>query len=337
MINSNGVWLVTGCAGFIGSHIIETLLKTGKHVIGVDNFATGSKTNLDQVKESVGADWKHFRFIEADIRNFESVKKVFALDKIDYVLHQAALGSVTRSIKDPQATHDTNVNGFLNVLLASRDAGVKKFVYASSSSVYGDHADLPKKEGIIGAPLSPYAVTKLVNEQYAAVFSKTYGLATVGLRYFNVFGPRQDPEGPYAAVVPLWISQLLSGEPVSINGDGLTSRDFCYVRNAVQANIKAALCSDDGGGGGDGSRVYNVALGHQTSLVELFEMIKMNVSVVRPSVARTQVDYKEYRAGDVRHSLADISRAQKEIGYVPEVFVKEGLEETIKWYVTNAE
>lgn len=312
-----GNWLVTGCAGFIGSNLVETLLKEGQSVTGLDNFSTGFQHNLDQVKAAVGEEvWQKFTCIKGDIRDFETCKK--ACDNQDYVLHQAALGSVPRSVSDPVTTNENNITGFLNMLTASRDAKVKRFVYAASSSTYGDHPGLPKQEDIIGSPLSPYAVTKVVNELYAAVFAKTYGFKSIGLRYFNVFGRRQDPFGAYAAVIPLWFGALIQGKPVYINGDGETSRDFCYIDNCVQANILAALAEDAAA-----DQVYNVAFGQRTTLNELFEMVRHRVVKQFPEAAGVEPVYRDFRPGDVRHSLADISKAESNIGYTPQYSVHE--------------
>jgi UDP-N-acetylglucosamine 4-epimerase len=318
-------WLVTGVAGFIGSNLLETLLGLNQTVIGLDNFSTGSQKNLDLVRKSIATEqWNRFEFIQGDICDLATCRK--ALSKgVDYVLHQAALGSVPRSIHDPIASNLNNVTGFLNMLVASRDAQVKTFVYAASSSTYGDHPGLPKVEDQIGKPLSPYAVTKYVNELYADVFATTYGFRTIGLRYFNVFGPRQDPNGPYAAVIPKWMEQIRAGQVVQINGDGNTSRDFCYVENAIQANLLAATASEDAKG-----QVYNVAVGQQTSLNELFEYLKNMME--QPSAQASHVDF---RKGDVRHSLANIDKARQLLGYHPEVDCREGLKRTVKYYLNG--
>ncbi len=324
-------WLVTGVAGFIGSNLLEELLKLDQTVVGLDNFSTGKQANLDEVQALVSqAQWARFRFLQGDIADLAACKRACA--GMEFVLHQAALGSAPRSIEDPLRSHQSNVTGFLNMLVAARDAGVKRFVYASSSSVYGDHPGLPKVEGITGKPLSPYAATKAMNELYADVFARTYGVATVGLRYFNVFGPRQDPEGPYAAVVPLWISALLSNSPVFINGDGETSRDFCFVANVVQANLLAALSARPGAA----NQVYNVAVGERTTLNELFECLRRAVNGHSPEAQDQKPIYREFRSGDVRHSLADISKAQRVLKYDPEYSIRRGLEETLGWYQQRA-
>jgi UDP-N-acetylglucosamine 4-epimerase len=320
-------WLVTGVAGFIGSHLLETLLGLGQRVVGLDNFATGHRHNLDAVWASVGdAAWGRFNFIEGDIRNLADCQTACA--GVDRVLHQAALGSVPRSMADPITTNAANVTGFLNLLVAARDAGVQRFVYAASSSTYGDHPGLPKVEAIIGKPLSPYAVTKYVNELYADVFARCYGLGTVGLRYFNVFGPRQDPNGAYAAVIPKWAAAMLQGEPVLINGDGETSRDFCYVANAVQANLLAAMTADEAAV----NQVYNVAVGEQTTLNGLHQMLATALAVARPGLAAAAPEYRGFRAGDVRHSRADISKAGERLGYRPSHDLRAGLVEAAGWY-----
>jgi UDP-N-acetylglucosamine 4-epimerase len=318
-------WLITGVAGFIGSNLLEGLLGLKQTVVGLDNFSTGSQKNLDLVRKSIATDqWNRFEFIQGDICDLATCRKALS-NGVDYVLHQAALGSVPRSIHDPIASNLNNVTGFLNMLVASRDAQVKTFVYAASSSTYGDHPGLPKVEDQIGKPLSPYAVTKYVNELYADVFATTYGFRTIGLRYFNVFGPRQDPNGPYAAVIPKWMEQIRAGQVVQINGDGNTSRDFCYVENAIQANLLAATASEDAKG-----QVYNVAVGHQTSLNELFEYLK-NI-MEQPSAQANHVDF---RKGDVRHSLANIDKARQLLGYHPEVDCREGLKRTVKYYLNG--
>ena len=315
-------WLVTGAAGFIGSHLVETLLARGDSVVGLDNFATGHRANLDEVEQAVGAQaWRRHRFIEASIADPEACRA--ACRGVDIVLHHAALGSVPRSIADPIATHQTNVDGFVNILLAARDAEVQRFVYASSSSAYGDDPGLPKVEERTGAPLSPYAASKQANELYADVFARCYGIQTVGLRYFNVFGPRQDPEGAYAAVIPRWIAALLTGAPVEVNGDGETSRDFCYVANVVQANLLAALTDDERAV----NQVYNVAVGESTSLNRLLEILGELLGVEARPV------HRPFRPGDVRHSLADISRARELLGYEPTHSLARGLRESLSWYV----
>lgn len=321
-------WLVTGVAGFIGSNLLEKLLLLDQKVIGLDNFATGHRRNLEEVKTLVTTgQWARFRFLEGDICRLENCQR--ACCGADYVLHQAALGSVPRSIEDPFATHCANVEGFLNMLVAARDAKMKRFVYASSSSVYGDHPALPKFEENLGQPLSPYAATKLMDEIYAGVFRRCYGLEVVGLRYFNVFGPRQDPEGAYAAVIPKWFSAAVRGQPAFINGDGETSRDFCYIANVMQANLLAATTARPEAI----NQVYNVAIGRRTTLNELFGKIRARVVRVRPSAACLEPQYQPERAGDVRHSLADISLAQARLGYAPTHDTDQGLDEASAWYL----
>jgi UDP-N-acetylglucosamine 4-epimerase len=323
-------WLITGVAGFIGSNLLETLLKLDQQVVGLDNFSTGHTKNLELVKSLVTEEqWQRFTFHEGDIRSLEDCK-VVCVD-IDYVLHQAALGSVPRSINDPITTNANNIDGFLNMLVASRDSNVKRFVYAASSSTYGDHPGLPKVEDIIGKPLSPYAVTKYVNELYAGVFSKTYGLDSIGLRYFNVFGPRQDPNGAYAAVIPKWTSSLIKGDAVYINGDGETSRDFCYVQNAVQANILAATSQVSDAL----NTVYNVAVGQQTSLNQLFTLLVDELRKNNMKVADDSLIYRSFRDGDVRHSLANIEKINHKLGYEPTHTIKEGIVPAMKWYIDN--
>ncbi len=327
LIAAPKTWLVTGCAGFIGSNLVETLLKLGQKVVGLDNFATGKQHNLTQVQQIVGAElWQQFRFIEADIR--DPAACLNACTGVDYVLHQAALGSVPRSINDPIATNETNISGFLNMLVAAKEHKVSRFVYAASSSTYGDHPALPKLEANIGNPLSPYAVTKYVNELYADVFSRCYGFHSVGLRYFNVFGPRQDPHGAYAAVIPKWTAAMIAGEDVAINGDGETSRDFCFVANAVQANILAALSSPEQ------SEVYNVAVGDRTSLNTLFHAIANSLQAEGVDYSKQPL-YRDFRAGDVRHSQADISKARQQLGYEPSHNIGQGIAVAMPWYVKN--
>lgn len=319
-------WLVTGAAGFIGSNLVETLLLLDQEVRGMDNFATGHQRNLDEIRARVGETrWGNFTFREADIRERGACAQ--AVDNVDYVLHQAALGSVPRSVKDPIASHDVNASGFLNMLDAARLAGVRRFVYAASSSTYGDEPNLPKREDRIGNPLSPYAVTKLVNELYAGVYARTYGFASIGLRYFNAFGPRQDPNGAYAAVIPKWIAAMLAGDDVEINGDGETSRDFCYVGNVVQANLRAALRDAS-----PSSEVYNVAVGGRTTLNDLFRVIRDALATLGVRYDRAPV-YKPFRAGDVRHSQADVSKAQAELSYSPLIDLRTGMIEALPWYV----
>lgn len=330
LIKSPGKWLITGVAGFIGSNLLETLLELGQTVTGLDNFSTGHQHNLQEVQGLVtGEQWDRFTFIEGDIRDPAVCRE--SCKDVDFVLHQAALGSVPRSIEDPLLTNESNITGFLNMLVAARDAGVKRFVYAASSSTYGDHPGLPKVEDTIGRPLSPYAVTKYVNEVYADVFARTYGFKTVGLRYFNVFGRRQDPDGAYAAVIPKWFAGLIRNETVYINGDGETSRDFCYIDNCVQANILAAFAADEEGV----NQVYNVAFGERTTLNELFGLIRDRVARVYPQVKDTVPVYRDFRAGDVRHSLADIGKAKRLLGYAPEFTVVTGLDMASGWYLKN--
>jgi UDP-N-acetylglucosamine 4-epimerase len=321
-------WLVTGVAGFIGSNLLEHLLKLNQRVIGLDNFATGFQRNLDEVQDIVSENqWSKFTFIEGDIRDVDTCH--LACSGVDFVLHQAALGSVPRSIADPLTTNATNITGFLNMLTAARDANVKRFVYAASSSTYGDHPGLPKVENVIGKPLSPYAVTKYVHELYADVFSKTYGINTIGLRYFNVFGPRQDPDGAYAAVIPKWVAGFLKKEPIYINGDGETSRDFCFIKNTIQMNLLSALTENDDAL----NQVYNVAVGDRTTLKMLFDAIQTRLIKRVPSLLKVDPVYREFRPGDVRHSQADISKARQRIGYAPTHTIGEGLEEAMDWYV----
>ena len=367
-------WLITGVAGFIGSNLLETLLKLNQRVVGLDNFATGHQHNLDEVQSLVTpAQWGNFNFNLGDIRNLDDCRRAMSYSsrpqagesrgkgdtlhsplpaghtssfKVEYVLHQAALGSVPRSIEDPIATNETNISGFLNMLVAVRDAKVKRFVYAASSSTYGDHPALPKVEDNIGKPLSPYAVTKYVNELYADVFARTYGFKTIGLRYFNIFGPRQDPNGAYAAVIPKWIASMINGEPVYINGDGETSRDFCFIENVRQINLLAAttgtlpFSSGEGWGGGTGegdptNQVYNVAVGDRTTLNQLYEQLQINLLPSYPLLKGVQPVYREFRAGDVRHSLADISKAATLLGYQPTHRIGEGLKVAMDWYVQH--
>jgi UDP-N-acetylglucosamine 4-epimerase len=331
-----GRWLVTGAAGFIGSNLVEWLLRGGQAVVGLDNFATGHQRNLDEVRRLVGeSDWARFRFIRGDIRNADDCRA--AVDGADYVLHQAALGSVPRSLAEPLASFDANVTGFVHILTAARDAGVKRFVYASSSSVYGDNPDLPKLEGRVGRPLSPYAATKCANELFADVWARSYGMSCLGLRYFNVFGPRQDPEGAYAAVIPRWAAAMLRGDTCQINGDGKTSRDFCFVANAVQANLRAALASTVTAP----HEVLNIACGETTDLEQLFAALNQALADRAPQLAarlRSQVpSYQPFRAGDVRHSLAAISRAETLIGYRPTHRLAEGLAEAAEWYLQSVD
>jgi UDP-N-acetylglucosamine/UDP-N-acetylgalactosamine 4-epimerase len=322
-------WLVTGCAGFIGSNLLEALLKLDQAVIGLDNFATGHQRNLDEVQDLVGQkQWARFRFISGDIRDAGQCRD--AVDGVNHVLHQAALGSVPRSIEDPIATNDTNVNGFLNMLVAARDAGIRSFVYAASSSTYGDHPGLPKVEDKIGNPLSPYAVTKYVNELYADVFARCYGFKTIGLRYFNIFGKRQDPNGAYAAVIPKWIAAMIRDEQIVINGNGATSRDFCYIENAVQANLLAATAPEDRQG-----QVYNIAVNDRTTLNQLIGYLEDILNANGITVKRHPL-YADFRRGDVMHSQADISKARRDLGYAPAYRVHAGLEAAMPWYIAQS-
>jgi UDP-N-acetylglucosamine 4-epimerase len=323
-------WLITGVAGFIGSNLLEALLQLNQKVVGLDNLSTGHQRNLDEVQSIVTpSQWQNFSFMNADICNLANCET--ACTGVDFVLHQAALGSVPRSVKDPITTNASNVSGFLNMLVAARNAKVMRFVYAASSSTYGDHPGLPKMENHIGKPLSPYAVTKYVNELYADVFGKTYGLQSIGLRYFNVFGPRQDPEGAYAAVIPKWIGSMIKGEPVYINGDGETSRDFCYIANVVQANLLAASTLNTEAV----NEVYNIAVGGRTTLNELYDQIKQNLISSYPHLKDGQVVYREFRGGDVRHSLASIDKARVRLGYEPTQDMKQGLGLGMHWYTTR--
>ena len=319
-------WLVTGVAGFIGSNLLETLLKLNQTVVGLDNFATGHQHNLDEVQGLVTAEqWAKFSFIEGDIRELADCQK--ACQDVDYVLHQAALGSVPRSIADPITTNATNISGFLNMITAARDAGVTSFTYAASSSTYGDHPALPKVEENIGNPLSPYAVTKYVNELYADVFARTYGFKAIGLRYFNVFGQRQDPNGAYAAVIPKWTAAMIAGDDVFINGDGETSRDFCFIDNTVQANILAATAQDEAK-----NQVYNVAVGDRTTLNDLFNAIKASLNANGVSYSKQPV-YRDFRAGDVRHSQASIEKIKNLLGYTPQFVISQGIDLAMPWYI----
>ena len=361
MLRQQRTWLVTGCAGFIGSHLIETLLKLNQKVVGLDNYATGHRKNLDLVRKAVGEKaWKRFYFIRGDIRKLKDCYKAFGskmskggsgqiagseslkvaairprrnAHSVDIVLHQAALGSVPRSIKDPLSTHEVNVTGFVNMLIATRYAGVRRFVYASSSSVYGDSPVLPKREDRTGNQLSPYAVSKYANELYAGIFGRCYGLETIGLRYFNVFGPRQDPNGPYAAVIPRWIAAIRKGESVQIYGDGKSSRDFCYVDNVIQANLLAAL----GKKREETCQIYNVACGNKTSLSNLNREICIAIKKINPQVKIKNPFYQQFRRGDVRHSLASIEKARVLLGYEPTHPIKAGLEEAMDWHVKYCE
>ena len=321
-------WLITGVAGFIGSNLLETLLLLNQKVVGLDNFVTGFQHNLDEVKGLVSEEqWQQFTFIKGDIRNLEDCQT--ACVDIDFVLHQAALGSVPRSVADPINTNDTNISGYLNMLVAARDAQVASFTYAASSSTYGDHSALPKVEDTIGNPLSPYAVTKYVNELYADVFARTYSFKTIGLRYFNIFGKRQTPDGAYAAVIPKWTAAMIAGDAVYINGDGDTSRDFNFIENAVQANILAATATEEAK-----NQVYNVAVGGRTTLNNLLAALNENLSINGISYTQEAV-YQDFRAGDVRHSQADISKIQHALGYAPQFDIIQGIEQAMPWYVKS--
>ena len=328
LLANQHIWLITGVAGFIGSNLLEQLLNLNQIIIGMDNLSTGKKKNLDDIKNSCSDKlWSNFTFIEGDICDLDLCYK--ACQDVDFVLHQAALGSVPRSISDPINTNSSNINGFLNILLAAKDSSVKSFTYAASSSTYGDHPDLPKVEDKIGRPLSPYAITKYVNELYAEIFASAYSFQSIGLRYFNVFGKRQDPLGAYAAVIPKWINAILNQEKLYINGDGETSRDFCYIDNAVQANILAALSPLK-----FRNNVYNVAVGDRTSLNELFFILK-NALKKEGVFYKFEPEYREFRAGDVMHSQASIQKISENLGYQPQFKIKEGVSESIKWYMSN--
>jgi UDP-N-acetylglucosamine 4-epimerase len=346
LLKESHTWLVTGVAGFIGSNLLEALLKLNQRVVGLDNFSTGYQRNLDEVLASVTpSQWANFSLIQGDIRNLADCQKAMTFgpslptgednaaihSPVEYVLHQAALGSVPRSVEDPITTNSANITGYLNMLVAARDAKVKRFVYAASSATYGDHPDLPKVEDKIGKPLSPYAVTKYVNELYADVFGKTYGLQSMGLRYFNVFGPRQDPDGAYAAVIPKWIASMIKNEPVYINGDGETSRDFCFIENVCEANLLAATSQNPG----SINQVYNVAVGDRTNLNQLYEQLHLNLLPLYLHLKNAKPVYRDFRGGDVRHSLADISKAKALIGYQPIYHVSEGLKLAMGWYVKH--
>jgi UDP-N-acetylglucosamine 4-epimerase len=319
-------WLVTGGAGFIGSHLAETLLRLGQRVRCLDNFATGHRRNLEEASAPAPAD---FELVEGDVRDPAACRA--AVQGADVILHQAALASVPRSLQDPVATHEVNVTGFLNLLCAAREAGVRRLVYASSSSVYGDHPALPKVEDAVGRQLSPYAVSKYADELYAHAFRLAYGLELVGLRYFNVYGPRQDPNGPYAAVIPIWFKALLQGTLVHVNGDGESSRDFCFVEDAVQANLLAATTDDANALG----QVYNVAVGERTTLNQLFALVREQVARAVPGAASVRPLHRDLRAGDVRHSLADVTKARRLLGYEPTVRVREGLARSAAWYAAH--
>ena len=329
-VNRMRAWLITGVAGFIGSNLLEALLERDQRVVGLDNYSTGHEENLRQVEQSVRGDqWSRFSMVRGDICDLKTCQ--LATRDVDYVVHQAALGSVPRSIEAPLNSHASNVTGFLNMLIAARDCGVKRFVYASSSSVYGDQTCLPKVEEHVGCPLSPYAATKVSNETYARAFARCYGMEAIGLRYFNVFGPRQDPNGPYAAVIPKWIQAMIGNEPLSINGDGETSRDFCYVANVVQANIRAATTANPEAV----NQVYNVAIGERTTLNQLFEMLRQRLLPQFPHLTEFKPLYRDFQRGDVRHSHADISKARSLLNYEPMHHIEQGLDEALGWYVAN--
>ena len=332
MAANRRTWLLSGVAGFIGSNLLEALLRANQSVVGLDNFSTGHERNLHGVRQSVSERlWENFLLIRADISDLESCRQ--ACSGVDYVLHQAAIGSVPRSIQNPIATHQSNVDGFINMLCAAKEAQVKRFVYASSSSVYGDHPALPKVEHAVGNCLSPYAVSKRINELYADVFSRCYGIECIGLRYFNVFGPRQDPDGPYAAVIPKWISAMLRRETVYINGDGETSRDFCFVANVVQANLLAATTDNPKAV----NQIYNIAAARRTTLNQLFELLRDRLLSRYPHLKELRPVYRALQPGDVRHSHADITKARELLGYNPTHDVENGLAEALDWYIANAE
>lgn len=320
-------WLITGVAGFIGSNLLETLLRLDQDVVGLDNLATGKQANLDEVCDLVGAErWSRFRFFRGDITSPEICREAVA--GVGVILHQAALGSVPRSVEEPLESNAANVTGTLTLLESARRAGVRRFVYASSSAVYGDSPELPKREEALGRPLSPYAVTKLTNELYARVFGQLHGLEVIGLRYFNVFGPRQDPEGAYAAVIPRWIAAMVRGDEVRINGTGETSRDFCFVDNVVQVNLRAALVEDPAALG----QAYNIADGQRTTLNELFALICERLRLRHPHLEDLQPVHGPFRAGDVLHSLADIGKARGLLGYAPTHSIAQGLDASLPWY-----
>jgi UDP-N-acetylglucosamine/UDP-N-acetylgalactosamine 4-epimerase len=326
--NKKFKWLISGVSGFIGSNLLEALLLLNQNVVGIDNFSTGRKSNLDEVESIVSpSQWKNFDFIEMDIRDADSC--ISASSNIDFILHQAALGSVPRSIKDPITSNAANIDGFLNMLVAARDNNVKSFTYAASSSTYGDHTALPKVEENIGKPLSPYAVTKYVNELYADVFFNTYNFSSIGLRYFNVFGKRQDPDGAYAAVIPKWINAMIQDEKIQINGDGQTSRDFCYIENVIQANLLAALANSHAQ-----NQVYNVAVGDRTSLEELFSYLRDTLKINGVTYSH-KPNYADFRSGDVRHSQANIDKAKTLLSYSPSHTILKGIEEVIPWYLSQ--
>jgi UDP-N-acetylglucosamine/UDP-N-acetylgalactosamine 4-epimerase len=330
LLNEPKTWLITGVAGFIGSNLLEKLLILDQQVVGLDNFSTGKPSNLLEVQGRVTDEqWRRFKFVEGDIRNLATCREV--CQGVDYILHEAALGSVPRSIEDPITSNESNVSGFLNMLVAARDAGVKRFVYAASSSTYGDHPGLPKVEDVIGKPLSPYAVTKYVNELYADVFARNYGMEAIGLRYFNVFGQRQDPDGAYAAVIPRWIKALITGDTIFINGSGETSRDFCYVENVVQMNLLAATTVEPGAI----NQIYNTAVNARTDLNQLFSKLHTRLLPHYPHLADCKPVYRDFRKGDVLHSQADISKAAGLLGYVPTHTIDQGLDEALGWYMEN--
>tara|TARA_B110000003_G_scaffold256930_1_gene274815 strand:+ start:2702 stop:3739 length:1038 start_codon:yes stop_codon:yes gene_type:complete len=331
-------WLITGVSGFIGSNLLEQLLQLNQKVVGVDNFLTGKLENLNEVEANVTADqWENFQFFEGDICSLELCEQ--ASRNIDFVLHQAALGSVPRSIEDPIKTNEINISGFLNILYAAKNNNIKNFVYAASSSTYGDHEALPKIEDQIGKPLSPYAVTKFVNEIYADVFKTNYDFNSIGLRYFNVFGKRQDPDGAYAAVIPKWISAMIKGEDVFINGDGKTSRDFCYIDNVIQANLLAAITGSPNNelvSSPDAiNQIYNIAVGGRTTLNDLYNILRDSLSKEFDHLRNSSPIYRDFRAGDVRHSQANIDKAKEKLGYEPSHQVKDGLIEAMDWYIKN--
>jgi len=329
LLKQQYTWLITGVAGFIGSNLLETLLQLNQKVVGLDDLSTGKLQNLAEVEGLVGDKWANFMFIEGDICDLQTCQQ--ACQQVDFVLHEAALGSVPRSLKDPIATHAANLTGFLNMLVAARDNQVKRFIYAASSSTYGDHPGLPKVEDAIGKPLSPYALTKYANELYADIFARCYQMQCIGLRYFNVFGARQDPEGAYAAVIPKWIAAMINGETVQIYGDGETSRDFCYVKNVIQANLLAAMTENEN----SVNQVFNVAVGQRTTLSQLYAGIKELLRNDYPALVENEPAYGEFREGDVRHSLADISKAKNLLGYQPTHTLAQGLRDSIGWYLNK--
>lgn len=331
-------WLITGVAGFIGSNLLEALLKLNQKVVGFDNFDTGYQHNINEaisdaaisLKSTQAEVSKNFKFINGDIRILNDC--INACKKIEYVLHHAAIGSVPRSIQDPIYTNKANIDGFLNMLVSANEAKVKMFVYAASSSTYGDSKELPKIEDRIGKPISPYAVTKLVNELYADVFNSVYGFNSIGLRYFNIFGKRQDPNGAYAAVIPQWINRILNNQSIYINGNGKNSRDFCYVENVIQINILSALSENKN----SHNEVYNVAFNDRTSLNRLHDLINSELLKKLPNLDSNKPIYREPRAGDIMHSLADISKAEKMLNYKPEYNIEHGLNLTIDWFIKNS-